>query len=75
MPAVAVIRKRQVLFILSRFKGYLDGQHDFISSIWLEFYVRRTVLLGGEMKFCDTLGTGKGEGSLLCKNWRWGTKA
>ncbi len=69
MPAVAVIRKRRVLFILSRFKGHLDGQNDFIkSSIWLEFYVRSTVLLSGEMKFCDTLGTGKGEGSLLCKN-------
>ncbi len=64
MPAVAVIRKRRVLFILSRFKGHLDGQNDFIkSSIWLEFYVRSTVLLSGEMKFCDTLGTGKGEGT------------
>lgn len=69
MPAVAVIRKRQVLFILSRFKGYLDGQNDFKkSSIWLEFYVRSTVLLSGDMKFDDTLGTGKGEGSLLCIN-------
>ena len=69
MPAVAVIRKRRVLFILNGFKGSLDGQNDFIkSSIWLEFYVRSTVLLGGEMKFCDTLRTGKGEGSLLCKN-------
>jgi len=27
------------------------------------------------MKFFDTKGTGKGEGSLLCKNWRWRTKA
>jgi hypothetical protein len=69
VPAVAVIRKRQVLFILNRFKGYLDGQNDLISSsIWLEFYVRSTVLLGGEMKFYDTLRTGKGEGSLLCRN-------
>jgi len=25
VPAVAVIRKRLVLFIFSRFKGYLDG--------------------------------------------------
>jgi len=25
VPAVAVIRKRLVLFILIRFKGYLDG--------------------------------------------------
>lgn len=71
MPAVAVIRKRQVLFILSRFKGYLGGQNDFKkSSIWLEFYVRSTVLLSLELKFDDTIGTGKGEGSLLCKNWR-----
>ena len=69
MPAVAVIRKRQVLFILSRFKGYPDGQNDFIkSSIWLELYIRSTVLLCGELKFCDTIRTGKGEGSLLCNN-------
>jgi len=27
------------------------------------------------MKFFDTLRTGKGESNLLCKNWRWGTKA
>ena len=26
VPAVAVIRKRLVLFILNRFKGYLDGK-------------------------------------------------
>ena len=25
VPAVAVIRKRLVLFILNRFKGYVDG--------------------------------------------------
>ena len=31
VPAVAVIRKRLVLFILNRFKGYLDGK--FISLI------------------------------------------
>ena len=67
MPAVAVIRKRRVLFILYRFKGYPDGQNDFKkSSIWLEFYVRSTVLLCGELKFDDTIGTGKGEGRLLC---------
>jgi hypothetical protein len=40
----------------------------FNSSIWLEFDIRSTVLLGGESKFCDTLRTGKGEGSLLCIN-------
>jgi len=27
------------------------------------------------MKFFDTNETGKGEGNLLCKNWRWRTKA
>ena len=27
VPAVAVIRKRLVLFILIRFKGYLDGKY------------------------------------------------
>ncbi len=41
MPAVAVIRKRLVLFILIRFKGYPDGQYSFQNvSTWLEFYVR-----------------------------------
>jgi len=45
VPAVAVIRKRQVLFIFNRFKGYLDG---IISpkkgTIILEFYRRRKYL-------------------------------
>jgi hypothetical protein len=27
VPAVAVIRKRLVLFIFIRYKGYLDGKH------------------------------------------------
>lgn len=27
VPAVAVIRKRLVLFIFNRFKGYLDGKN------------------------------------------------
>ena len=27
VPAVAVIRKRLVLFIFNRFKGYLDGEN------------------------------------------------
>lgn len=41
MPAVAVIRKRLVLFILIRFKGYPNGQNSFYNvTIWLEFYVR-----------------------------------
>ena len=28
VPAVAVIRKRLVLFILNRFKGYLGGKYS-----------------------------------------------
>ena len=36
VPAVAVIRKRLVLFIINRFKGYLDGK--FISFIKGHFY-------------------------------------
>ena len=44
MPAVAVIRKRLVLFILIRFKGYLDGQYIIYDSTWLEFYIRRQYL-------------------------------
>lgn len=34
MPAVAVIRKRLVLFILIRFKGYLDGQNSIIKKMY-----------------------------------------
>ena len=42
VPAVAVIRKRLVLFIFNRFKGYLDGKISlFKGTIILEFYVRR----------------------------------
>ena len=39
VPAVAVIRKRQVLFILIRFKGYLDGLSKKINTR-LELYKR-----------------------------------
>jgi hypothetical protein len=53
VPAVAVRRKRQVLFIFNRFKGYLDG---IISPN------------GGEFIFHYTLETGKGESNLLSNN-------
>ena len=33
MPAVAVIRRRLVLFMFNRFKGYLDGRSSFPSRI------------------------------------------
>ena len=71
MPAVAVIRKRLVLFIFNRFKGYLDG----ISSPKrdtniLEFNVRKyESTVGVEIKFYNTKhGTGLGESIFLCNN-------
>jgi len=43
VPAVAVIRKSLVLFILSRFKGYLDGSKCLMKDTsLLEFDVRRS---------------------------------
>jgi len=46
VPAVAVIRRRLVLFIFSRFKGYLDGiislKQD---TVILELYMRRGVFM------------------------------
>jgi len=32
-------------------------------------------ICGVELKFFDTMTTGKGESNLLSNNWRWGTKA
>lgn len=43
VPAVAAIRKRLVLIIFNRFKGYSDGKNlPEIGTIILEFYVRRS---------------------------------
>lgn len=69
MPAVAVRRGRLVLFIFNRFKGYLDG----IISPGNGYRFTRVLceegrIFGVEMKFFDTIRTGKGEGNLLCKN-------
>ena len=42
VPAVAVIRKSLVLFILNRFKGYLDGRNVLTKDTFLlEFYGKR----------------------------------
>lgn len=42
VPAVAVIRKRLVLFIMNRFKGYLDGKIIlYRGKVLLEFNVER----------------------------------
>jgi len=46
VPAVAAIRRRQVLFIFSRFKGYLDGMISLKrDTVILELYMRRWVFL------------------------------
>ena len=46
VPAVAVIRKRLVLFIINRFKGYVDGSKCPCKDVLrLEFYVRSVVLV------------------------------
>jgi len=46
VPAVAVIRRRLVLFIFSRFKGYLDGKiSPKQDTVLLELYMRRWVFM------------------------------
>ena len=46
VPAVAVIRWRLVLVVLSRFKGYLDGYFSPKRVLFvLEFYERGGVLM------------------------------
>jgi len=46
VPAVAVIRKRLVLFIFNRFKGYLDGIISLKQeTVMLELYMRRGVFM------------------------------
>lgn len=54
VPAVAAIRKRLVLFIFNRFKGYSGGK---ISLFWYNFsrvLCEKVVLMSGEIKFDDT---------------------
>jgi hypothetical protein len=69
VPAVAAIHKRLALFIFNRFKGYPGGEISLNKvQFELEFDVRRSYLWSLEIKFFDTIGTGKGESNLLCKN-------
>jgi len=42
VPAVAAIRKRLVLFILNRFKGYPGSKNTRNGIILLEFNIRRS---------------------------------
>jgi len=42
VPAVAAIRKRLVLFILNRFKGYPGSKNTINGIILLEFNIRRS---------------------------------
>ena len=68
VPAVAVIRKRLVLFIIIRFKGYSDGKTRLCRYSFSRVLCKEIVLMSGEIKFVDTFRTDEGEGNLLCKN-------
>jgi hypothetical protein len=69
VPAVAVIRRRLVLFIISRFKGYLDGKISPKQDTVLTRVIYEKVrIYGVELKFFDTLTTGNGESNLLSNN-------
>ncbi len=69
MPAVAVIRRRQVLFIFNRYKGYLDRitSPEEGTSIARVLYEKRRINRG-KIKFYYTSRTGNGKGDILCKN-------
>jgi len=57
VPAVAAIRKRLVLFILNRFKGYLGGRFSLIKRYkFSRVLCEKVVLMSGEIKFDDTFG-------------------
>ena len=69
MPAVAVIRRRLVLFIFSRFKGYLDGKiSPKQDTVLTRVIYEKVSIYGVELKFFDTLTTGNGESNLLSNN-------
>ena len=69
MPAVAVIRRRLVLFIFSRFKGYLDGKiSPKQDTVFTRVIYEKVSIYGVELKFFDTLRTGNGESNLLSNN-------
>ena len=48
VPAVAVIRKRLVLFILIRFKGYLNGQYSLIKCKYMTRVICKKAVLEEE---------------------------
>ena len=54
VPAVAAIRKRLVLFILNRFKGYLDGKICLKRNNFSRVLYKEVVPVSGEMKFNHT---------------------
>ena len=69
MPAVAVIRKRLVLFIFNRFKGSVDGKlPSEIRYVFTRVLYEEVSICGVELKFFDTMTTGKGESNLLSNN-------
>ena len=54
VPAVAVIRKRLVLFIIIRFKGYSDGKTRLDRYSFSRVLCKEIVPLSVKMKFVDT---------------------
>jgi hypothetical protein len=69
VPAVAVIRRRLVLFIFSRFKGYLDGKiSPRQDTIFTRVIFEMVSIYGVELIFFDTLRTDNGESNLLANN-------
>jgi hypothetical protein len=69
VPAVAVIRRRLVLFIFIRYKGYLDRNNQpKIRYGFTRVICDEGSIYGVELKFYDTLRTVKGESDLLSNN-------
>ena len=68
MPAVAVIRKRLVLFIIIRFKGSVGGQKAINCNYLTRVLWKRVVSEVERLYVMIPKRLGKGEGSPLCKN-------
>lgn len=68
VPAAAAIRIRLVLFIFTRFKGYLDGIISLTRYSYTRVIYEEVSICGVELKFFDTIRTGKSESDLLCNN-------
>lgn len=67
MPAVAVIRRRLVLVIFIRFKGYLDGKLNLNGYFFTRVLYEKGSILEVMLQYFNNKETGKGEGCLLLK--------